>query len=384
MAGYTYKRPLHEKRALETKRKQEYREDIMKAIQKDTLLMSTLGSDIRVDHKRRVRKLEIDQIEQETFESLIRDHELKIEQARVLKEEEETALEINREAAEMQRHIKIRQSIHENSPELRELEKKLNAAYTNKERQIQLDEQRLSKEIVKLQDSRLNLEMKAANEKGKIQDKLQQVETAEKQHQYSVALGNQLQELEHRKKEEHLVFLKEKELIDEVVRKINEENRANAEMHMQKAKETKEYILDFMEKRKDWKKQEKEAMALENQRILEYAQHQREREQQKEYEKKKIQSEKNAIYDKLAAKQSEQDRAKLELESLRNDLAQEEQEAAAARHDKELIKSRIQKRLELIAAYQNQVAYKAEQDEKEQALEQIYRDQVYLTKPAHG
>lgn len=42
------------------------------------------------------------------------------------------------------REQKIRQSIHETSPELRELEKKLNAAYTNKERAIQLVEKKLA------------------------------------------------------------------------------------------------------------------------------------------------------------------------------------------------------------------------------------------------
>ncbi len=48
------------------------------------------------------------------------------------------------------REQKLRQSIRENSTELRELEKKLNLAYMNKERALQLQEKALIQEYDKV------------------------------------------------------------------------------------------------------------------------------------------------------------------------------------------------------------------------------------------
>jgi hypothetical protein len=47
---------------------------------------------------------------------------------------------------------KLRQLIRENSVELRELEKKLNYAYMNKERHLQLKEKQLLSEKAKVRD----------------------------------------------------------------------------------------------------------------------------------------------------------------------------------------------------------------------------------------
>ena len=51
---------------------------------------------------------------------------------------------------EQVREQKLRQYICVNSHELRDLEKKLNYAYTNKERSLQLEEKRLTEEYAKV------------------------------------------------------------------------------------------------------------------------------------------------------------------------------------------------------------------------------------------
>jgi hypothetical protein len=51
--------------------------------------------------------------------------------------------EIERRREVQIREEKLRQSIRENSVELRELEKKLNYAYMNKERSVQIQERQL-------------------------------------------------------------------------------------------------------------------------------------------------------------------------------------------------------------------------------------------------
>jgi Trichohyalin-plectin-homology domain len=67
-----------------------------------------------------------------------------------LQREEEVVLEMQNVHNQQLREQKLRQSIHENSPEIRELEKKLNHAYTNKERSIQLKEKKLATQAEKV------------------------------------------------------------------------------------------------------------------------------------------------------------------------------------------------------------------------------------------
>ena len=59
------------------------------------------------------------------------------------RKDEELMAEIQRIQTEKLRNEKLRQSIRENSVELRDLEQKLNYAYMNKERALQIQEKQL-------------------------------------------------------------------------------------------------------------------------------------------------------------------------------------------------------------------------------------------------
>ena len=59
------------------------------------------------------------------------------------KRDEEIMAEIQKIQTERLRNEKLRQSIRENSIELRDLEQKLNYAYMNKERALQITEKQL-------------------------------------------------------------------------------------------------------------------------------------------------------------------------------------------------------------------------------------------------
>lgn len=66
-----------------------------------------------------------------------------MEIAEMNKRDEEIMKEIQRIQTERLRNEKLRQSIRENSVELRDLEQKLNYAYMNKERALQITEKQL-------------------------------------------------------------------------------------------------------------------------------------------------------------------------------------------------------------------------------------------------
>ena len=65
--------------------------------------------------------------------------------------------------------------------------------------------------------------------------------------------------------------------MDEIVRKIYEEDQREIERKMLSQKATKEYIQEFNQQREIWKQQEKDIMEAENRKIQEYAKEQQQR-----------------------------------------------------------------------------------------------------------
>lgn len=56
----------------DTRKQQEQRQDIVKELQQDALLMNTIASDSRVDRKRRIREFELQKSERETYEDYVK------------------------------------------------------------------------------------------------------------------------------------------------------------------------------------------------------------------------------------------------------------------------------------------------------------------------
>jgi hypothetical protein len=153
--------------------------------------------------------------------------------------------EIERRRNEQIREEKLRQSIRENSVEIRELEKKLNNAYMNKERALQIQEKQLFmiKEKVTMWlgyhilvwqffsmfpyqavESERIQEMKRQLEQQRLKELENEKLAYERSLAYKDALQGQLAENETRKQAEYEQFLREKAMVDEIVRKILEED----------------------------------------------------------------------------------------------------------------------------------------------------------------
>lgn len=281
--------------------------------------------------------------------------------------------EMERLQCEQIREQKIRQKIKEGSSELRDLEQKLNCAYMNKERSLQLEEKRLIATRNKFEEIALygNWKDKAKqleNDQAKIQR-----EEAEKALEYKKSLHRQVAENEQKRQEEFEQFLKEKAMVDEIIQNIAEQNEQEANSRLQKRNETRQFIQQFMSEREDWLKKEKLRQEEENKKIAQYGQMQLQREKDLQNKKKLVAADKDAIYDKLASDMATQEKVKLELEELRIDLAHEEQEALKREEEKQQIQSRIRKRLELIDAYQNQITLKIMREKEQKISEAQYR-----------
>lgn len=172
------------------------------------------------------------------------------------------------------------------SYELRELELKLKEAYVNKERHAQIAEKEAHKFDSLLEDAQIMKRMKEEAERAEAEQRVRDHNKAIEMRQYKTDLHKQLEEKEYTKQKAYEEFLKEKLLIDEIVRKIYEEDQKEYERKLFAQKATREYIEDFKRQREIWKQQEREIMETENRKIMEYSKLQKERDDQQKASKK--------------------------------------------------------------------------------------------------
>ena len=86
-------------------------------------------------------------------------------------------------------------------------------------------------------------------EKGEALELLKEEERLKQIVYYQTELEKQLQEQEHRRQERYEEFLKEKLMIDEICRKIYEEDQREFEAKLEKQSATRRYIEEFKKKR---------------------------------------------------------------------------------------------------------------------------------------
>ena len=89
-------------------------------------------------------------------------------------------------------------------------------------------------------------------------------------------------------------------MIDEIVRKIYEEDQRDMQMRLERQQATREYVKEFLQKREEWKEHEREVMEAENKRILEFSQQQQAREEQRMENQRLREEAKSRVQQQLA------------------------------------------------------------------------------------
>jgi hypothetical protein len=113
----------------------------------------------------------------------------------------------------------------ETSYELRELESKLRAAYVQKERTVQIAEKGAIKFDSYLEDAEIARRMRSETDKAEEDRRQHEITRQEQMIRYKQDLQQQLQERKLSKQKAYEEFLQEKLVIDEIVRKIYEEDQ---------------------------------------------------------------------------------------------------------------------------------------------------------------
>lgn len=193
---------------------------------------------------------------------------------------------------------------------------------------------------------------------------------------YQQELEKQLLEQEHKKQMEYEEFLRNKLMIDEQVRRVNEEDEQERLRRLEKQQATRAYIEEFKEKREQWKKEERERQDEENRKLKKFSEMQTTREQDR---MKSVRDREEKLYQlqerlgqQIAAEQSQRD----EMERLRQELYLEEQEEAERKKENDAMERRLRERVELRQHHAEQVAYKQAKIAAEAEEEEIFRQQM--------
>merc|ERR1712167_190070 len=220
---------------LATRRAVEQKQLALKGmVNEQNILQGRVASDHNAENKRRLRVGRQEKAEIEREVSMRSAHSNAVQAQADAEEEAALSAAVSRQKSERLRDEKLRQRLIEGSEELRALEEKLKAAYTNKERHVQTQEKAILKERVNDRERTIAQQMEA--------DRIRAIadeEERERQHREDNIRSRRIQEIqmmesEYLKQQAKDEYLKEKDAVDSVVSRIVEEDQAEAIARMHK------------------------------------------------------------------------------------------------------------------------------------------------------
>ncbi|KFP73003.1 PREDICTED: meiosis-specific nuclear structural protein 1, partial [Apaloderma vittatum] len=293
-----------------------------------------------------------------------------------LEQEERLAAELARLNHEKLKDEKMRQQIRENSLELRELEKKLRSAYMNKDRAAQIAEKEaLQYEKMKHEDE-IAQKMKEEYERVIKEESSAELRRNKEKIMYHQELEKQLEEQERKKQDAYKEFLREKLMIDEIVRKIYEEDLMEKQLKLDKVRATQTYIEEFKKEQAIWRRRKQEEMEEENRKIMEFANIQRQREDDRMAKVRDAEDKKQRLQSMIAQNLKREQQKREELEQIRQELYLEEQEETERKKELAEIEKRLRQRLDLRQTYEEQFALKKAVRRAMQEEEEAFRQQM--------
>lgn len=352
------------------------REETLRNLGREKMLESNMNRESRLEDKRFIRTQMMEQKEREMEETMLKAQRDRLVREEQMAQEERLAIELEKRKLDGIRDEKMRQQIRETSLELRELEAKLKAAYMNKERMAQMAEKEAVKFDVMKRESEIARQMMEEHNRAEEAERQREMERYRESIRYQQELERQLEEQEEKKQQAYEEFLKEKLMIDEIVRKIYEEDQRERELALTKQRATQDFIRDFKRARENWKEQERQRMEEENRKIMEFARLQQERELERLSKKKEKDASMAKVQEALAEKISKQDEEREEMERIRMELHLEEQEEKERMKERELLERRIRQRLELQDQHAQQMHFKKLRQEAEKEEEESFRKQM--------
>ncbi|KAM9366973.1 LOW QUALITY PROTEIN: zinc finger protein 280C-like [Symphorus nematophorus] len=366
--GHQQQRLMSQRESQEQHRQQE-----VWRLDRDRKLQASLMAEENLESRRHLRQVQQELKERQMESARLQAEEERINKQKQLEQEERMAKEQARINYETQREEKMRQRIIEDSLELRELKSKLRTAYLNKERAAQIAEKEAMRFETMREEADFARKMKSEHERTAVE----QQKLAQKRYQelveYQRELEQQLMERERKRQEAYEEFLKEKLMVDEIVRKIYEEDQMERQLKLEKVRATQQYIEEFKRQQAEWRRMEQEQMEAENRRIMEFASHQAHMEEAKMAKIREREEAKEHLHKILSDKIEEERQQREEMERVREELHLEEQEEANRQREIEEMENKIRQRLMMQRTCQEQMAFKEMRRQAEKEEEDAFR-----------
>lgn len=340
------------------------------------LFYANAKSDARVDTLRRQRRIQ--QQNQELATAHMLTAQARMGEERQLLAQQDAALAralTERKSKQMTAEVRARR-VCEGSEEIQQLKASLKAAQMNKVRSTQI----VQKQLLTQEEDRRSAQMDAqmeADRRRALHYAQREAEAAHEQEMLQRAdLLGQINERERKKRAAYLEYVREKEMVDEVVRGIEDDDALKLANHLAKQKELQANIKNYLEERRAWREQEVARDEEELQKIRDYQRQQSARLAELQRQKREVANFNDARLDKITAEIEQKKKAEAEMQQLLDELYQEEAEAKALEEQERAEQRRQQMKTDMIQANEFMKRLKAERAVEAKREEAAFRDQM--------
>ena len=244
-------------------------------------------------------------------------------------------MEMHKQKTEREAREAEMQRIIETSDELKELEHKIKTAYVNKERAAQHQKALLLRKLENDNDRNQEIEEKMEYDRQLDIQRQEERELQRRQHRRAQkeVLRQQMLAREEEHEKHKAEALRDKQMIDDIIAKINKQDELELEARERKVEETSSLVSQFQNERKQQKEALENEQRQQDAEILAYNQMMEQRKKEEEAEKSRIEEEKKRNYIKVVEETQAQTESKEEYDTLRNMLWEEELEAKQKKAD---------------------------------------------------
>ncbi|KAM6301567.1 meiosis-specific nuclear structural protein 1 [Podargus strigoides] len=347
------------------------------SVERDAALVAAQAEAEERGRRRRAARLRAAlEHERRLAESLLQAEESRKQKALQVEQEERLAAELARLNHLRLRDEKMRQQVRENSLELRALESKLKCAYLNKERAAQIAEKEAIEYEEMKREAEIAQKMNEEYERVIKEESSAELKRNKEKIMYRQELEKQLEQQERKKQDAYKEFLREKLMIDEIIRKIFEEDQMKKQLKLDKMRATQMYIDEFKKEQAIWRRRKEEEMEEENRKIMEFANFQRQREEDWMAKARDTEEQKQRLQSMIAQNLEKEQQKREELEQIRQELYLEEQEETERKKEMAEIEKRIRQRIDLRQTHEEQLALKKALRQAVQEEEEAFKQQM--------
>lgn len=305
-------------------------------------------------------------IAEKAYEDQTREqHYQKRVQSLINTQNEFLANEMDRETADEERRAREIQRICEDAPELKELERALKVAYMNKDRAAQHREKLLIQARDNEQIAAIEDQMEYERQRAIAADAEKIAKRKELFVEQRAVLQMQIKEREEMMKEAQLQAEHDKNVVDEIVRRINDEDTADMMARKARQEATARLVKEYEQQRLRELAARKQAEKEEEEKIMKYNRDMEARNEGVAAKKQAKKDEEDRILQRIVEETARKRAAEEEFNNLRDMLWEEELEAKKRADEANRIQKSREMKKDMMEANSRMMQSKAEARRKE-------------------